>query len=325
MGSFVRKTAAIPASDVLPVFSTAGLPVPNDKSRMSTFLRSLSFYGKVFSETGKGWSQNNVLRLSAALAYYSVFSITPLLIIAMSVAGWIFGAEAVQGQLDDQLRGVMGAVPAKAVQSLVQSTAQPSQGLVAAILGFLTLLVGASGVFGQIKEALNEIWRLVPPTSSGGFRQLIQGFILTRLLTFGMVLVIGFLLMVSLLLSTVLAGAEKYASTLLPLPAGLLALLGIMVALMLETALFMLIFRVLPDTKVRWSHAFRGALVTAILFEIGKWLLGLYLGRESVTSGFGAAGSLVLILLWFYYTSLIFFTGAEFTRAWMAVEKRGAE
>jgi membrane protein len=286
---------------------------------MST--RSFTFYRDVFSEAGEGWSRNNVLRLSAALAYYAVFSIAPLLIIAMSVAGWIFGPEAVRGQLDDQLRGIMGPVPAKAIQSMVQSASEPKQGVVAAIIGFVTLLIGASTVFGQIKDSLNEIWRVKAATESNGFGQLVKGFITARLLSFSMVLIIGFLLLVSLLLSTALAAAEKYAAATLPIPAGILFLVGIGVSVFMETILFMLIFRVLPDTKVQWAHALRGGFVTAVLFEIGKWLLGLYIGRESTTSSYGAAGSLIAILLWFYYTSLIFFSGAEFTQAWMHVEK----
>ena len=282
--------------------------------------RPISFYRDVFTQTGRGWDRNNVLRLSAALSYYAIFSVAPLIIIAMSVAGWFFGPEAVRGQLDDQLQHVMGAVPAKAIQSMVQSAAKPADGAVAAIIGFFTLLVGASGVFGQIKDALNEIWRVKAPTSSNGMGQIVKGFLAARLLSFGMVLVIGFLLLISLALSTALAALEATAAASLPLPTGVVFSLGIGLALLMETVLFTLIFRVLPDVKVEWLHAVRGGILTAILFEIGKWLLGLYLGRESTTSSYGAAGSLMVILLWFYYTALIFFTGAEFTQAWMQVE-----
>jgi len=287
-------------------------------------VRSLAFYRAVLTETGSGWSRNNVMRMSAALAYYAIFSLAPLLVIAMSVAGWLFGPEAVRGQLDDQLRSVMGAVPAKAVQSLVQSAAEPSKSIFAALLGFLTLLLGASGVFNQIQEALNEIWRMKSPTTPTGFQHIVRGFLFTRLLTFSMVLIIGFLLLISLALSTAIATLEQYAANLLPITASIIVLLGILVSLLMETVLFTLIFRILPQTKVRWPHALRGAAITAVFFEIGKWILSLYLGRESTTSGFGAAGSLVLVLLWLYYTSLIFFTGAEFTRAWMVVEEGAA-
>ncbi|HEX8371600.1 MAG TPA: YihY/virulence factor BrkB family protein [Chthoniobacterales bacterium] len=279
-----------------------------------------TFYRNLFEEVSNRWTRNNVLRLSAALSYYAVFSIAPLLIIAMSVAGWIYGPEAVRGQLDDQLRSVMGPVPAKAVQSLVQSAAEPKQGAIAAAIGFVTLLVGASGVFNQVKESLNEIWQVPASASSAGIRQMVSTFLLTRLLTFGMVLMIGFLLLVSLLLTAGLAAAEKYAGEWLPVSAQVLGTLGLLLSFLMEAVLFMLIFRVLPDVRVKWSQAWRGACVTAFLFEIGKWLLGLYLGRESTSSSYGAAGSLVLVLMWFYYTALIFFTGAVFTRSWTAAK-----
>ena len=283
-------------------------------------LQPLPFYRDVFSEAASDWNRNNVLRLSAALAYYAVFSIAPLLIIAMSLAGWIFGPEAVRGQLDDQLQHIMGAVPAKAIQSLIQSASQAKDGIFAAVVGFITLLIGASGVFGQIKDALNEIWGVKSPTDSNGVGQLVKGFLTARLLTFGMVLVIGFLLLASLILTAGLAAAEKYAAGILPVPVPVLALLGFCSSTFMETILFTLLFKVLPDVKVRWLNAARGGFFTAVLFEIGKWLLGLYLGRESTTSSYGAAGSLVLILLWFYYTSLIFFSGAVLTQAWTRIQ-----
>ena len=286
-------------------------------------MRPFLFYREVFTEAGSEWNRNNVLRLSAALAYYAVFSIAPLLIIAMSLAGWIFGPEAVRGQLDDQLQHIMGAVPAKAIQSLIQSASQAKDGLLAAVIGFVTLLIGASGVFGQVKDALNEIWCVKSPTDSNGVGQLIKGFLTARLMTFGMVLVIGFLLLVSLVLSTALAAAEKYAGGFLPIPAPMLALLGFGSSSFMEIVLFTLLFKVLPDARVRWLNAARGGFFTAVLFEVGKWLLGFYLGRESTTSSYGAAGSLVLILLWFYYTSLIFFTGAVLTHAWTRAQDAG--
>ncbi len=286
-------------------------------------MRPFLFYREVFTEAGSEWNRNNVLQLSAALAYYAVFSIAPLLIIAMSLAGWIFGPEAVRGQLDDQLQHIMGAVPAKAIQSLIQSASQAKDGLLAAVIGFVTLLIGASGVFAQVKDALNEIWCVKSPTDSNGVGQLVKEFLTARLMTFGMVLVIGFFLLVSLVLSTALAAAEKYAGGFLPIPAPMLALLGFGSSTFMEIVLFTLLFKVLPDARVRWMNAARGGFFTAVLFEIGKWLLGFYLGRESTTSSYGAAGSLVLILLWFYYTSLIFFTGAVLTHAWTRAQDAG--
>jgi membrane protein len=263
----------------------------------------------IAKKTGAAWSEDNVPRLSAALAYYSVFSIAPLLVIAIGVAGWALGPDAVTGKLDPQLRSVMGAEAAKAVQSLVQSASKPGDSAWAAVIGFGTMLLGASGVFGQLKDALNTIWGVREKASSG-----VVGFLQERLLSFGMVLAIGFLLLTSLVMTTVLALLSKYVGHVLPVSEGLIGTFGFLLSAGMVTCLFALIFKVLPDVNVQWRHVWTGAAFTAVLFEIGKFLLGWYLGRESVASPFGAAGSLILVLLWVYYTSVIVLTGAEFTQ-----------
>jgi membrane protein len=255
--------------------------------------------------------EDKALRLSAALAYYSVFSIAPLLVIAISVAGLVFGMEAVQGKLNDQLRGYVGAQSADAVQSMVQSAARPRAGWIGAITGVLVLVLGATGVFGQLKDALNTVWG-VKATQRAGWKALIR----ERLLSFGLVLVIGFLLLTSLLLTTAIAALNDYLNARLGVPGAVWAVVGFFISLGLVTVLFALIFKFLPDAKVRWRHVWLGALVTALLFEIGKFALSFYLWRESTASSYGAAASVVLLLLWVYYASCILLFGAEFTQVY---------
>lgn len=266
---------------------------------------------KLATETFNDWMEDKALRLAAALAYYSIFSIAPLLVIAVSLAGLVFGPEAVRGQLDDQLQSVIGTQAAKAVQSMVQSAAKTEQGWLGAITGFVILMVGASGVFGQLKDALNTIWEVRVKPSPG-----VAAFVRERLLSFGMVLVIGFLLLTSLALTTAIASLNKFLGSFLGIPEAAWAALAFALSFALVTVLFALIFKVLPDAKVRWRNVWVGAVVTAFLFEIGKFGLGYYLGRESTASTYGAAGSVVLLLLWVYYASCILLFGAEFTQVY---------
>lgn len=266
---------------------------------------------KLLKATFDDWMEDNALRLSAALAYYSIFSIAPLLIIAISVAGLVLGQEAVQGQLEGQLKTLIGVQAAAGVQSMVQSASKPSDGWMGAVVGFGTLLLGASGLFGQLKDALNTIWEVKAKDGGGAL-----AFIRDRLLNFGLVLVIGFLLLTSLLLTTALAAMNGYFETLFGMPAFVGGALGFAVSFAVVTALFALIFKVLPDAQIEWRHVWIGAAVTALLFELGKFGLGFYLGRESTASSFGAAGSVVLLLLWVYYASCILLFGAEFTQVY---------
>lgn len=265
----------------------------------------------VLRQTVNEWLEDGALRLSAALAYYSIFSIAPLLIIVISIAGLVFGEEAVRGKLDDELRSYIGTQAATGVQSMVQGAAKPSQGWISAVTGFGALLFGASGVFGQLKDALNTIWE-VKVTKAGG----IIGFLRERLLTFGMVLVIGFLLLTSLLLSAGIAAMSAYFNTLLGVPPEIWTAVTLVTSAALITVLFAVIFKVLPDADVHWKDVWIGAAATAVLFELGKFGLGLYLGRESMASTYGAAGSVVLLLLWVYYASCILLFGAEFTQVY---------
>jgi membrane protein len=264
---------------------------------------------RLLKATLDSWLEDSALRLSAALAYYSIFSIAPLLVIAISIAGLLLGEEAVRGQLGEQLTAYVGPQAAASLQSMVQSASNHSKGWIGSIVGFVTLLIGASGVFGQLKDALNTIWE-VKLEKSGG----IMRFVRDRLLNFGMVLIIGFLLLASLLLSTALAALSGYLEHLLGLPSFIGMVFAFALSFSVVTVLFAFIFKVLPDARIEWRHVWMGAAVTALLFEIGKFGLSYYLGRESTASSFGAAGSVVLILLWVYYASCILLFGAEFTQ-----------
>lgn len=257
------------------------------------------------------WMEDKALRLSAAVAYYSIFSIAPLLILSITLAGAILGEEAVRGHLETQLVQYIGEPAAQAVQSMVKNAALTDQGFVATVLGFITLLVGATGVFGQLKDALNTIWEVrVKP----GKAWLI--LLRERLVSFGMVLVIGFLLLTSLLLTTVLAALNHYLENIFPLPGFMWTALSMLISFGLVTVLFAFIFKVLPDAVIEWRNVWAGAFFTALLFEIGKLGLSLYLGRESTVSSYGAAGAVVLLLLWVYYNACILFLGAEFTQVY---------
>lgn len=273
----------------------------------------LSYLKKSFSL----WNEDHAPRLSAALAYYSIFSIAPLLVIAIGIAGLVLGDEAVSGQLHAQIRGFVGDRAAAGLQALVQGASKPAHGVAASVLGFATLLIGASGVFAELKGALNKIWGAKPNPNAG-----ILGMVHARVLNFGMVLVIGFLLLVSLMLSTAIAGLNQHLESAFHLPALVWTGITFVTSFGVATTLFALIFKVLPDAEIQWRDVWTGAVITALLFEIGKTALGWYLGRESLANSYGAAGSVVFLLLWVYYASCILFFGAEFTRVYAEANGR---
>ncbi len=266
---------------------------------------------KLLKATFDDWMEDSALRLSAALAYYSIFSIAPLLVIAISLAGLVLGEEAVRGELGQQLQNYIGKQAAEGVQTMVQSASKPSDGWLGATIGFATLMLGAAAIFGQLKDALNTIWE-VKATGGGG----VWGFLRARLLNFGMVLVIGFLLLISLLLTTALAALDDYLEPLIGLPPFVGVIVAFVISFGIVTTLFAFIFKVLPDAQIEWRHVWIGAAVTALLFELGKFGLGFYLGRPGTASSFGAAGAVVLLLLWVYYASCILLFGAEFTQVY---------
>lgn len=256
------------------------------------------------------WNEDKALRLSAAIAYYAVFSIAPLMVIGMAIAGLVFGGEAATGQIYDGLKGLLGAQAAEGVQAMVKSASKPDQGWMAATGGFVMLLLGASGVLGQLKDALNTVWGVKPKPGLG-----FTAFIQEKFLNFGMVLAIGFLMLTSLVMSSILAAVHNRLGNIFALPMGVWWAVGVLVSMSLTTVLLAMIFKYLPDARVRFQDVWLGAAITAVLLEIGKAALSWYLGLESTSSAYGTAGSVVLLLLWVYYTSCIALFGAEFTRA----------
>ncbi len=257
------------------------------------------------------WSEDNASRLAAALAYYTIFSIPPLLIIVIAIAAQIFDRTAVQQQIINQIAGLVGSTGAEAIEVILDNASESDEGSVAAILSVVTLILGASGVFGQLHGALNTIWEVKPKPGRG-----ILGTIKDRFFSFTMVLGVGFLLMVSLMVSTVLAAFNEFVTNALPSLLILAQLINFVVSFGIITILFALIFKVVPDVRVAWRDVWVGALVTAFLFTVGKWAIGLYLGNSAPGSTYGAAGSLIVLLLWVYYSAQILFLGAEFTQVY---------
>lgn len=267
----------------------------------------------LLKESFKEWKEDGALSLGAALAYYTIFSLAPMLLIAISVAGLVFGREAAQGELVGQMRGLLGQQGAEAIQTMVANAGKHSSGVIGTILGIATLLFGATGVFSQLQASLNRIWDVEARPAKG-----IWGFLRTRILSFGMVLGIGFLLLVSLAISAAIAAMDTYITGLFPGGEVVIGIISAVIGLGLITLLLAMIYRFLPDVKIAWRDVWTGAVITAVLFLIGKVLIGLYLGNSSVASTYGAAGSLVILLLWIYYSSQILFFGAEITQVYAA-------
>lgn len=265
----------------------------------------------MLKETFSDWSEDNAARLAAALAYYTVLSIAPLLVLAVSVAGLVFGEEAARGQLASELSGFVGPEAGKGIQGLLAHAKSPSEGTLGSIVGIVVLLLGASGVFGELQSSLNTIWEVAPKPGRG-----IWGFLRQRFFSVTMVLGVAFLLLVSLVLSAVLAGVGKSLEQALPGGAVLWQVVNFVISLFVIALLFALLFKVVPDAKVQWRDVRIGAAFTAVLFVIGKFALGLYLGRASVASPYGAAGSLIVLVIWVYYAAQILFLGAEFTQVY---------
>ncbi len=262
----------------------------------------------LLKETFAAWSEDKVPRLGAALAYYTTFSLAPLLLIVVGVAALVFGEEAAQGRIVEQISGLVGEKGAEAIQAMLQSASEEtSSGVVAAIVGVVALLFGASGVFGELQDALNTIWGVKPKPGRA-----ILGAIKDRFFSFAMVLAIAFLLLVSLVVTAALAAVGKFGSGLIP--EAFLQALNLAVSLGVVTLLFAMIFKILPDVRIAWRDVWIGAFATAVLFTVGKSLIGLYLGKSAVGSAFGAAGSLVIVLVWIYYSAQILFLGAEITQ-----------
>lgn len=268
-------------------------------------------YFGIFKQTISEFSQDKVPRLGAALAYYTIFSLAPLLLIVIAIAGLAFGHDAAQNKIFEQLRGVLGSTTAEGVQEMVKNAAKPKSGTVATVLGIATLLLGASGVFGQLKDALNTIWDVKPKEGRG-----IMRMVKDRFLSFAMVFGLGFLLLVSLVIDTAIAAMGKYAGNHLPGGEAVWHIVEMAFSFCVITVLMAGIFRLLPDLKIEWRDVWLGAALTSLLFVLGKFALGIYFAKSAVGSSFGAAGSLVLVLLWVYYSAQILLFGAEFTQVY---------
>ena len=270
-------------------------------SAVTTFLR----------EVVQEWSNDNALTLGAALAYYTIFSIAPLLVLAIAVAGLVFGRAAAQGEIVTQIQGVLGPQGAELIESMIERASEPASGVLATAISLATMFFGASGVFGQLQGSLNLIWGADTHRRKG-----VKGQLQRRAASFSMILGIGFLLFLSLAISAVISGLHAVIDAYLTVPSELLSLTNTTVSFLIVTALFAMIFKVLPDVRIEWRDVWLGAAVTAVLFTLGKSLIGIYLGRAGVTSVYGAAGSLVLVLLWVYYSAQLLFLGAEFTEVY---------
>jgi membrane protein len=279
---------------------------------------SVSALWSITKQALAGWWNDNVPRLGASLSYYTLFALAPVLIIAIAIAGFFFGPEAVRGEVVGQIRGLMGEEGARAVQAMLEGAAKPSESRVATVVGLFTFFLGATGAFLELQTALNGIWRVKAKEGGKWWKDLL----IQRLISFGLVIAVGFLLLVSLLVSAALAALYRYMGTILPGLTELWAGLNVLVSFGVVTLLFGLIYRILPDVNLGWRDVWLGAVVTAGLFTIGKSLIGLYLGTSAVGSSYGAAGSVLVLLIWVYYSAQIVLLGAEFTRAW--VEWHGA-
>ena len=263
----------------------------------------------------QGWTEDNASRLAAALAYYTIFSLAPLLVIVIAVTGLIWDAGAVRVQILSQVQSLVGAEGAEFVASLMTNTGSTGEGILTLAIGILTLLFGALGVFNELHTSLNIIWN-IKVEKPRGFLASLKKVLLDRLLSFTMILGIGFLLLVSLVVTAGLSAAQETLGNVFPIPEFVLQLLNLVISLGVVTVLFALIFKFLPDARIGWRHVWVGAFVTSLLFTLGKTLIGIYLGNSAAASTFGAAGSLVLLLLWIYYSAQILFFGAEFTQVY---------
>ncbi len=260
-------------------------------------------------EAFSSWIDDYGQSMGAALAYYTVFSMAPLLLIVISVAGLIFGADAARGEILGQLRGLMGQDAALAIQGLLESVSKPAESALATVIGLTVLLVGATSVFAELQDALDRIWRAPHRGQPSGVWALLR----SRFLSFGMILGIGFLLIVSLVFSAALTALQSWWEPWFGGWAILAMVVNQVITFAMTTAAFAMIYKIMPRVHIQWPDVWVGAAVTALLFTLGKYLIGLYIGKSGVTSSFGAAGSLVVVLVWVYYSAQIFLIGAEFT------------
>lgn len=265
----------------------------------------------LLKQTFSDWSEDNAQQLGASLAFYSALSIAPLLVIALGIAATVLGDDAARGGVVGQLESLVGKQGGEAIESMLESANKPGTGLIATILSSITLLFGASGVFGQLQDALNTIWEVQPKPGSGAL-----GWLKNRFISMAAVLGSAFLLLVSLLLTAALAAAGDFSNVAPDSLSWAGQAVNFLLSIFVITCLFAMIFKLLPDVKMAWSDVWLGAFITAVLFTVGKFAIGLYLGRSSMASSYGVAGSFVVLLVWTYYSAQILFFGAEFTQVY---------
>lgn len=258
------------------------------------------------------WRRQKASRLGASLAFYTLLSLAPLLLVVISIAGLVFGQRAAEGEVVGQVGQLVGAQGAHAIQLLLAGSRNTSHGILATVVGLITLLFGASGVLLELRDALNTIWEIPQPQTSG-LHSVLQ-IIKERLFSFALVLAIGFLLLVSLVVNAWIAAAGAFFASMLPTPEVFLDIANVVISFVVTTGLFAAIYKVLPDARLEWRDVLLGAAVTSLLFTIGKLLIALYLGKASFASTYGAAASLVILVVWVYYSGQVFFLGAEFTK-----------
>ncbi len=266
---------------------------------------------RTFRTAARAWWDDDCTRLGASLAYFTLFAIAPILLVATSIAGMVFGPAAVRGEIVGQLDHLVGREGALAVQGLLEAAARRPSGFMATVVGSVTFLIASTGAFLELQVAFNTIWR-VKPRPSGH----LYAFVMDRVRSFGLVVAIGFLLLVSLSASAALAALNAWLFNVSPADAYLWNVVNTLVSIIVTTGLFALLFRFLPDVRLRWRDVSTGAVVTAVLFTVGQQVIGLYLGRSSIAASYGAAGSMMVLLLWVYYSCQILLLGAEFTRVW---------
>jgi membrane protein len=268
---------------------------------------------RLFKQSLSAWWNDNALRLGASLAFYTLFAIAPVLLVAIAIAGLVFGPEAVRGEIGGQMQSLVGRDGAQAVQALLEGASKRQSGIFATVVGTATLLLAATGAFLELQAALNAIWRVKPNPDAN-----LMAYLTARLRSFAIVVAIGFLLLVSLVISAGLAAINGWLARRAPGWPILLQAINVTASFAVTAALFALLFRFLPDVKLEWRDVATGSIVTAVLFTAGKHVIGLYLGQSTTASSYGAAASVILLLLWVYYSSQIVLFGAEFTRIYAA-------
>ncbi len=273
---------------------------------------------RLLKDSALAWNTDGASSMGAAIAFYTIFSIAPLLIITMAIAGFFFGADAAQGQIYAQARSLLGADGASALEGLVQSASKPTEGFAATVVGLVFMIFGATGVFAELQGAMDRIWQTPVSENQSGVWYLLR----RRIFTFGMLLAVAFLLLVSLTVSALISTLQTLWNPQAPGLETVWQIINFAVSFIIITGLFALIFKLLPRVKVAWGDVLFGAVFTALLFNVGKFLIGLYIGKTGVVSGFGAGGTVIAMVLWVYYSAQIFLLGAEFT--WLYAQRYGS-